>query len=134
MEMLLVENSMARPVGYSVLVPGPVPVIEARVLKPGRNEVPADEFEKATDKNPVWQEWFRSRLVVVTSKRAEAGQTLSVQSPDEAKRSIADTFDRDLLASWLDNETRADIKKAIRKRDEFLLAEYKRRPEGVKAE
>ena len=127
MEMLLVENSMPRPVGYTVTVPGPIPVLTTRVLKPGRNEVPADEFELATGKNKVWQEWIGSRLIVVTSKRAEAGLTLSTLSPDEAKRSIADTFDRELIAAWIDNETRPEVKKALRKRDEFRLAEYKRR-------
>lgn len=132
MQVVLVTNNMPKPVVYTYRQPGTADkavVTTPRYILPGSNELNAAEFEAATKKSPVWQKWIEDGDIKVEATAEDEGGTLAGLDVKKALKLVADTFNRDLLALWIDNEKRPDVKKALRKRDEFLEAEFKRRPE-----
>jgi hypothetical protein len=137
MQVVLVTNNMPKPVLYSVREASTgekAVVTKPRLVKPGTNELPAEEFEACTKKSPVWQKWIEDGQIKVEATAATEGASLGEIASPKAIKLVGETFDRDLIASWLDNEKRPDVRKALRKRDELLEAEFKRRPEKADAE
>jgi hypothetical protein len=136
MQVVLVTNNMPKPVVYTARQPATADkavVTIARYVKPGANELDAAEFEAATKDSPVWRKWFEDGDIKVEAKADEEGGALAQLDSKKAIKLVADTFDRDLIALWQDNEKRPEVKKALRKRDELLEAEFKRRPEKEEA-
>jgi len=128
--MVIVKNNMARPVGYSVPVgSGATPVTKTKRLIPGPNEVPLDEFERATKKSREWAMWRSlNNIELVHAKGSDgAGTALATLAPELAKSLVSETFDVDLLKKWIDHETRPAIRESLRKRAQYLEREYKSR-------
>lgn len=125
---LLVNNKMTRLIGYSAIIKESPRVQQPVVLRPGVNEVNAEQFERATKKSLQWAAWIKEGLVEIKQKPADAGEGLGHFSAAEAKKLIEETFDVELLEAWEHEEKRSAVAKAIRDRSKFLASEFAKRP------
>jgi hypothetical protein len=106
-------------------------------LRPGWNEFPKKVWEQNKD-HPQIQKMLRKGKIVLMSEKVtikKAGKRVAhVVGPEdeevksrwfEEKRAVAivkETFNRDILQRWLDQESRAKVKRAIEKQLEPLMA------------
>ena len=128
MQMVLVENKMARPFSFPVVLQDNPRVQELRVLWPGVDEIDAAEFEKSTKKSKVVATLVKEDKLVIHGKHDGEGKALAGLKPGEARKIIASTFKPKLLALWQANETRTDVVKALIERESQLKAEFAKKP------